>query len=157
MGKEPLTIADGVIVGMDYVLRSQTGREIDRSDGQVGFIQGHGQIVPGLEQALYGMTVGEEKKVVVSPADGYGEYDEEDVQRVPRSALPEDLTLSLGQGLRLRDRETGEEFRAYIIELDENEVVLDYNHPLAGQTLSFEVRITDLRQATPEELEQGFV
>ncbi|HSM57860.1 MAG TPA: peptidylprolyl isomerase [Candidatus Sulfomarinibacteraceae bacterium] len=157
MSKEPLTIADDVIVGMAYVLRSKTGREIDRSDGQVGFIQGHGQIVPGLEEALYGLTVGDQKEVVVSPADGYGEYDEEDVQRVPRSALPTELTLSLGQGLRLRDRETGEEFRAYIIELDEDEVVLDYNHPLAGQTLHFEVRIMDLRPATPDELAQGFV
>lgn len=152
MSKEPLTVADDMIVGMAYVLRSQTGREIDRSDGAVGFIQGHGQIVPGLEEAIYGMRVGEEKEVVVSPADGYGEYDEDDVQRVPRSALSEDLDLTLGQGLRLRDRETGEEFRAYVVEVGDDYVLLDYNHPLAGQTLHFEVKITELRQATPDEL-----
>lgn len=152
MSKEPLTVADDMIVGMAYVLRSQTGREIDRSDGAVGFIQGHGQIVPGLEEAIYGMRVGEEKEVVVSPADGYGEYDEDDVQRVPRSALSEDLDLTLGQGLRMRDRETGEEFRAYVVDLGDDYVILDFNHPLAGQTLHFEVKITDLRQATPDEL-----
>ena len=152
MSKEPLTVADDVIVGMAYVLRSQTGREIDRSDGAVGFIQGHGQVVPGLEEALYGMRVGEEKEVVVEPAEGYGEYDEDDVQRVPRSALGEDLDLTLGQGLRLRDRESGEEFRAYVVELGDDYVLLDYNHPLAGQTLHFEVKITELRSATPEDL-----
>lgn len=152
MSKEPLTVADDVIVGMAYVLRSQTGREIDRSDGAVGFIQGHGQIVPGLEEAIYGMRVGEEKEVVVEPAEGYGEYDEEDVQRVPRSALSEELELTLGQGLRMRDRETGEEFRAYVVDLGDDYVVLDFNHPLAGQTLFFEVKITELRQATPDEL-----
>lgn len=152
MSKEPLTVADDVIVGMAYVLRSQTGREIDRSDGAVGFIQGHGQIVPGLEEAIYGMRVGEEKEVVVSPADGYGEYDEEDVQRVPRSALSEELDLTLGQGLRMRDRETGEEFRAYVVDLGDDYVLLDFNHPLAGQTLHFEVKITELRAATPDEL-----
>lgn len=152
MSKEPLTVADDVIVGMAYVLRSQTGREIDRSDGAVGFIQGHGQVVPGLEKALYGMGVGEEKEVVVEPAQGYGEYDEADVQRVPRSALSEDLELTLGQGLRMRDRETGEEFRAYVVEVGDEYVILDYNHPLAGQTLHFEVKITELRPATPDEL-----
>ena len=152
MSQEPLTVADDMIVGMAYVLRSQTGREIDRSDGTVGFIQGHGQIVPGLEKALYGMKVGEEKEVVVGPADGYGEYDEEDVQRVPRAALSDDLDLNLGQGLRLRDRESGEEFRAYVVELGDDYVLLDYNHPLAGQTLHFEVTITEIRPATPDEL-----
>jgi len=152
VSQEPLTVADDMIVGMAYVLRSQTGREIDRSDGAVGFIQGHGQIVPGLEEAIYGMRVGEEKEVVVGPADGYGEYDEEDVQRVPRSALSEELGLTLGQGLRLRDRETGEEFRAYVVEVADDYVLLDYNHPLAGQTLHFEVKITELRPATPDEL-----
>lgn len=152
MVEEQLTVADDMIVGMAYVLRSQTGREIDRSDGTVGFIQGHGQVVPGLEEALYGMKVGDEKEVVVEPEDGYGAYDEEDVQRVPRSALSEDLDLTLGQGLRMRDRETGEEFRAYVVEVGDDYVLLDYNHPLAGQTLHFEVKITDLRPATPDEL-----
>lgn len=152
MSKEPLTVADDMIVGMAYVLRSQTGREIDRSDGAVGFIQGHGQIVPGLEEAIYGMRVGEEKEVVVSPDDGYGEYDEDDVQRVPRSSLSEDLELTLGQGLRMRDRETGEEFRAYVVDLGDDYVILDFNHPLAGQTLHFEVKITDLRPASPDDL-----
>ena len=152
MVEEQLTVADDVIVGMAYVLRSQTGREIDRSDGTVGFIQGHGQVVPGLEKALYGMKVGDEKEVVVEPEDGYGAYDEEDVQRVPRSALSADLDLTLGQGLRMRDRETGEEFRAYVVEVGDDYVLLDYNHPLAGQTLHFEVKITELRPATPDEL-----
>lgn len=152
MSKEPLTVADDVIVGMAYVLRSQTGREIDRSDGAVGFIQGHGQIVPGLEEAIYGMRVGDEKEVVVSPADGYGEYDEDDVQRVPRSALSEDLELTLGQGLRMRDRETEEEFRAYVVDLGDDYVILDFNHPLAGQTLHFEVKIVELRPATADDL-----
>jgi FKBP-type peptidyl-prolyl cis-trans isomerase SlyD len=136
---------------MAYVLRSKTGRELDRSDDGIGFVQGQGQIVPGLEDALYGMSIGDEKEVVVEPADGYGEYEEDNVQRVPRSAFSEDLNLSLGQGLRMRDRRSGEEYVAYVIELGEEHVILDFNHPLAGQPLHFEVKILNLRPADADE------
>ena len=147
MSKEPLTIVDGVVVDMAYVLRSQTGRELDRSDEPLTFVQGEGQIVPGLEAALYGMGSGEEKTVVVAPDEGYGEYDEEDVQEVPLSALPGGASPDLGQGLRLRNRKTGEQFEAYVVEIGPEHIVLDYNHPLAGQTLHYEVRILDVRDA----------
>ncbi len=148
MSKEPLTIADDLVVDMAYVLRSQTGREIDRSDGPLTFIQGQGQLVPGLEAALYGMSSGEEKEIVVAPDEGYGEYDEDGLQQVPRSALPAGATPDLGQGLRLRNRKTGEQYEAYVVELGPDHIVLDYNHPLAGQTLHYEVRIVDVRQGT---------
>jgi len=150
-----LRINDEMVVIIDYVLRSKTGREIERSEKPVAFIQGYGQVVHGLEAALYGLQAGDQTDVVVSPADGYGEYDEEDVQQVPRKVLPESVELTLGKALRMRDRETGDTYSAHVVGTNEEYVTLDYNHPLAGQELHFSVEIVDVRPATEEELEQG--
>ena len=148
-------INDEMVVVIDYVLRSKTGREIERSQKPVAFIQGYGQVVHGLEAALYGLQAGDETDVVVSPEDGYGAYDEEDLQQVPRSALPENVELTLGKALRFRDRKTGEAYTAHVVGTSDEHVTLDYNHPLAGQELHFSVEIVDVRPATPGELEQG--
>lgn len=152
MSKEPFIITDDMVVDMVYVLRSQTGHEICRSVNPITFIQGRNQVLPGLENALYGMVAGEEKVVFVAPADGYGTYDEHNVQRVSRNALPVDCTLSLGQGLCLRNRETGRVYQAYVVEIGPDHVVLDHNLPLAGQILYFHVRIMGVRRATFGEL-----
>lgn len=153
-----LTVADGVVVSMDYTLRLEDGEVIDTSEGQeaLQFLQGEGQIIPGLEQALYGMAVGEEKDVEVGPADGYGETDSEAFQVVPRDVFPADMELTEGMGLRMRD-ETGEPVEAYIADIRPEGIVLDFNHPLAGETLFFHVKIAGLRPGTSEELAHGHV
>lgn len=154
MNKQDAVVTNGQVVSLDYELRLDDGEVIDKSEGQdpLEFVQGRGQIIPGLESALYGMQVGEEKAVVVSPADAYGEYDEDDLDVMPRKSFPDHLDLSVGMRLRLRDKNTGEAYVAYVTELDEDKAVLDYNHPLAGETLHFKVRVVDLREATAEEL-----
>lgn len=154
MNKQDSVVANGQVVSLVYELRLDNGEVLDKSESQdpLEFVQGHGQIIPGLESALYGMQIGEEKAVVVSPEDGYGEYDEDDLDVMPRKSIPDHLELSVGKGLRLRDKNTGEVYIAYVAELDEEKAVLDYNHPLAGETLHFQVRILDLRKATAEEL-----
>jgi len=156
MTNAPLTIADGVVVSLDYVLQLDDGNEIDSSVGRepLVFLQGAGQIIPGLEQALYGLSVGDEKEVVVAPADGYGEFDDEAMQVVPRDVFPQDIDLAPGMGFRMRD-EAGRTFEAYVAEVRPNGVLLDFNHPLAGETLYFQVKVVDLRTATADELAHG--
>lgn len=153
-----LKVADGMVVSLDYTLKLDDGEVIDSSDGReaLQFLQGQGQIVPGLEQALYGMAVGEEKEVEVAPVDGYGETDPDAYQMVPRDVFPADMTLTEGMGLRMRD-ESGQPLEAYVADIRPEGVLLDFNHPLAGETLFFHVKIAGLRSGTAEELAHGHV
>ena len=148
-----------MVVSLDYLLQLDDGQEIDRSDSQepLEFLQGRGQIIPGLEKALYGMQAGDEKKVVVAPADGYGELDPQEFDTVSRDMFPPDLTLAEGEQLQLRDAESDKTFQATISEIKGENIVLDFNHPLAGETLFFKVKIAGLRAATSEELAHGHV
>jgi FKBP-type peptidyl-prolyl cis-trans isomerase SlyD len=158
VAEEKLTVADGLVVSLDYTLRLDDGETIDTSTGQepLEFLQGRGQIVPGLEQALYGIAVDDRKEVVVAPADGYGEPDPDASELVERDVFPPDLDLRPGIGLRMRDS-SGEALEAYVAEVRPDGVLLDFNHPLAGETLYFQVRIAALRPATGEELAHGHV
>lgn len=157
MSDEKLTVADGLVVGMDYTLTDDDGEVIDssKSEKPLAFMQGQGQIIPGLEQALYGMAVGDSKLVVVDPADGYGEVDPEAYQKVAMSMFPDDMSLKEGMGLQLRDMDTGRPLQAFIAEIRDDGVLLDFNHPLAGETLHFDVSIAYLREATDEEKDHG--
>ncbi|MBE7552309.1 MAG: peptidylprolyl isomerase [Anaerolineales bacterium] len=153
-----LKVADGMVVSLDYTLCLDDGQVIDSSNGReaLQFLQGQGQIIPGLEQALYGMEVGEEKEVEVAPGDGYGETDPDAYQMVPHDVFPPDMELSEGMGLRMRD-EAGQPLEAYVADVSPEGVLLDFNHPLAGETLYFHVKIADLRPGTSEELDHGHV
>ena len=132
------------------------GETIDTSDGHepIEFIQGAGNIVPGLEQALYGMSVGESKAVVVAAEDGYGQMDREATMEVPRDQFPQDIPMEVGTQLELHD-EAGQPMVARIDQVGDTTVRLDFNHPLAGKELHFDVKIAGLRPATQEELDHG--
>ena len=159
MEETPLTVADDLVVSMAYVLRLEDGHEIDRSEpGEpLEFLQGNGQIIPGLESALYGMAVGEEKLVIVSPAEGYGEYNPENVVIIPRSAFPPAMKVAVGETVYLQEDGTVEQRVAFIDEVGDESVKVNLNHPLAGETMVFEITIAGLRQATAEELDHGHV
>jgi FKBP-type peptidyl-prolyl cis-trans isomerase SlyD len=152
-------IVDDTVVSLDYSLRLDSGEEIDRSrdDEPLQFIQGYEQIIPGLENELYGMVIGEEKKVTISPEEGYGEYESENFVMMPRESFPPDMALVVGERLFVRDSESDQEYPAYIAEVGDDSVKLDFNHPLAGETLHFKVKIVALRDATDEELAHGHV
>jgi len=159
MSNENITVANDIVVSMAYVLRIEDGQLIDQSedDAPLEYIQGARQIIPGLEKALIGLNVGDEKIVEVKPADGYGERDPDDIVEMPRGNLPESIDLSVGKPLKMKDSESGESFKAYVVESNPETVTLDFNHPLAGRTLNFHVKIINLRQATEEELTHGHV
>lgn len=153
------TIQEGQVVTLGYTLKVD-GNVIDTSEGEgnapVQFIQGAEQIVLGLENALYGMAVGESKEVVVQAAEGYGEYDPEAFADVPRSEFPPKIPLEPGIILHMRDNED-EEYEATVVSVNKDTVRLNFNHALAGKELHFSVKILEIREATPEELEHGHV
>lgn len=159
MSSSSLSVADDMVVSMAYVLRLDDGEEIDRSeaDDPLVFLQGHGEIIPGLEQALYGLAIGDGKKVVVGPEEAYGDYDDNNIVSLPHSAFPPGMDLEIGQMLYLNDGDSDEEMPAFISEIGEDEVLLDLNHPLAGETLYFEIEVVDVRKATADELNHGHV
>lgn len=154
---KPTQIADDVVVSLAYTL-SVNGTVVDSSDesNPVVFLQGYGNIIPGLERELYGLHVGDEKHIVVQPRDGYGEIDPDAVMRIPKEEFPPQIPLVTGVELEVRDME-GNILHATIVEVDDEAVTLDFNHPLAGQELVFDVKVVDLRQATEEELRHGHV
>ena len=159
MADTPNTVTDGVVVSMDYTLRLDDGQVVDTSEGRepLAFVQGQSQIISGLENALYGMAVGEEKVVDVEPKDGYGEINPDAYQDVPQSAFPSEMTLTVGQDLTMQHQSTGQIIQARVSKIEPANVRIDFNHPLAGENLHFQVKIVGLRQATEQEIAHGHV
>jgi FKBP-type peptidyl-prolyl cis-trans isomerase SlyD len=151
------SVQDGVVVSMEYTLRVD-GEVIDSSDGQeaLQFLAGYGNIIPGLEREMAGMKVGDSKDVIVAPTDGYGEYDAEAFIDVPRGEFPKDMPVEEGLELSVRDDE-GQSRYARVDSVDADTVRLNFNHPLAGDELHFNVKVVGLREPTEEELEHGHV
>jgi FKBP-type peptidyl-prolyl cis-trans isomerase SlyD len=142
-----------MMVDLDFTLRLDDERIVATSEGRepLVFLQGGSRIMPALQQALIGMSVGDEKDVVVAAADGYGERDSDAVELVPRATFPAELALTQGMKLNMRDQ-VGRMHKAHVSDIRADGVLLDFNHPLAGETLYFRVKIAALRAATPEEL-----
>lgn len=152
---DALKVEDGQVVSMEYTLRVD-GDVMDTSDGRepLEFIQGIGNIIPGLERELYGMQIGDSKQVSVPPADAYGEFDPEAYVEVPRSDFPADIPVEQGVEIQVHD-ENNHVMAARIDTFTDTVIKLDFNHPLAGRTLNFDVKIVGLRGASPEELDHG--
>jgi FKBP-type peptidyl-prolyl cis-trans isomerase SlyD len=150
-----MKIANGTVVGIDYKLHLGDGEIVDQSEGEpLSYLHGEGQIVPGLEQALEGLDVGDQKQVVVSPADGYGEHDARGVQEVSRQAFPADFKPEPGMQL-VAEAPNGEPVQFVVKEVRADTVLVDFNHPLAGETLHFDVTVREVRAATEDELAHG--
>ena len=151
------SVQNDVVVSMEYTLLVD-GEKIDSSEGQdpLQFLVGYGNIISGLEREMMGMKVGDAKDVVVQPADAYGEFDEEAFIEVPRDQFPRDMPLEEGLELTVRD-DSGQSRYARIDMIEGNNVTLNFNHPLAGDELHFNVKVVGLREPTAEELEHGHV
>lgn len=154
---DDLLVADGVVVSLAYTLRLDDGEEIDSAanDDPLVYLHGAGNIIPGLEQALTGLKIGDARKVSVTPEDAYGDFEPDAFEMVPYDAFPEDVELEEGMELSMVDNNTGHQMEAYISELLEDGALLDLNHPLAGETLHFDVEIVGLRRATTDEIAHG--
>lgn len=151
------SVQTDVVVSMEYTLRIDD-EVIDSSEGQepLQFLVGHGNIISGLEREMMGMKVGDSKDVVISPEDGYGEFDAEAFMNVPRGEFPTDMPVEEGMELTVKD-DAGQSRYARIETVDGDNVTLNFNHPLAGDELHFNVKVVGLREPTSEELDHGHV
>ena len=156
MTEKTLEVSDGRIVCLDYTLRLESDEVVDSSEDHepIEFVQGQRQIVPGLEQQLYGMEAGEKKSVVVEPAQGYGERNPEANQVVPRDAFQEGFEIEPGMPIQVSDG-SGRTATAFVSEVNDDSVKLDFNHPLAGETLHFDVEVVDVREGSAANLASG--
>jgi FKBP-type peptidyl-prolyl cis-trans isomerase SlyD len=151
------TIADGVVVSLAYRL-TVDGEEIEHveRDDPLDYLHGAGNIVPGLEVLLTGRRVGDKIHATLPPDEAYGEYDPEDVDEVERESLEIDVDLQLGLEVEVED-EDGYLYVATITEINDDSIILDFNPPLAGKTLTYDVEVVGLREATEAEREHGHV
>lgn len=149
------TIRDGVVVSMAYVL-TVDGEEVSRAgaDDPLEYLHGAENVVPGLEAALEGKHAGEKLHVTVPPEDAYGEYDEDDVDEFDLDEIPGAENLEPGMVVEVED-EDGYIYVGTVQEVSEDTVLVDFNPPLAGKTLTFDVEVLSLREANEDELEHG--
>lgn len=136
-------IKEGSKVKFDYTL-TVDGKTADTSAGRgpLEYVHGAGHIIPGLEEELTGMKVGDKKTVKVSPEKGYGKVLPEAIRRVPKEAIAGAENLKVGDMVGASN--AGHTFRAVVKEITDKEVVLDFNHPLAGKELTFDVEIKEI-------------
>ena len=148
-------IEDGVVVSLAYVL-TVDGEEIARTEpGEtMDYLHGAENIVPGLEAALADKKVGDKLSVTLEPGDAYGEYDEDNIEELDREDVPQADELEKGMVIEVEDEE-GFVYLAFVREVTGETVTLDYNPPLAGKTLTYEVEVLAIREADDEELAHG--
>ena len=151
-----MTIADNHVVSVHYTLTDDDGETLDTSSGEDPLVYLHGaqNIIPGLEAALAGKSVGDQLQATIQPEEAYGVIDEELVQLVPRDAFDGIDDIEAGMQFEARSPE-GDEQIVTVESVSEEGVVIDGNHPLAGQVLHFDVTVEDVREATDEEVAHG--
>jgi FKBP-type peptidyl-prolyl cis-trans isomerase SlyD len=148
-------IGPNAFAEVDYVLLSEDGEVLDDSSAEGGepirYVHGYGMLVPGLERRLAGLAEGEDGEIVVPAEEAYGLRDEELVYAIERSAAPD---AEEGDELVIED-EDGDEAVAHVVEVGDDELLVDGNHPLAGLTLRYRVHVQSVRPATAEEITQA--
>jgi FKBP-type peptidyl-prolyl cis-trans isomerase SlyD len=157
-----MKVGKGSVVSVEYKLHLGDGVVIDASEAgePLTYIHGESQIVPGLERELEGLETGAALQVTVQPDDGYGLSDPGAIQRVPRTAFPDGFEPKEGMELVAQGPQ-GEPLpfvvRGVEKSLEGEIVVVDFNHPLAGKTLHFDIKVVGVREASAEELDHGHV
>ncbi len=146
------------VITINYTLKDKEGNLLDSTDngGPFSFITGNMQVLPGLEEALVSMIIGSKKNIKLAAADAYGEYDENAIQKVNRSLFPEEAELETGMTYFAHSPE-GQHIQFVITKIENDDITVNFNHPLAGKNLEFDVELLDVRDATPEEISHGHV
>lgn len=153
-----MKIAPNKVATLHYTLKDDKGALIESSVGSepLAYIHGVGNLIPGLEEKLEGKQAGDKLSVVVKPEDAYGERDEELIEEVEKAEFDEGEELEVGKEFQYDD-EDGNVFHVRVVKIEGDMVTVDGNHPLAGQTLAFDVEVVGVRDASAEELEHGHV
>jgi FKBP-type peptidyl-prolyl cis-trans isomerase SlyD len=155
-----LAIQPNTYVTIEYELRDEDNELLDASEEQDGepirYVHGYGMLVPGLEAALAGLRAGDAREVVVPAEGAYGEYDDGLVLEIARSDLPDPAAVQVGDEFTA-DLPDGQEMAVSVRAIEGDSVFVDANHPLAGMTLRYLVKVRDVRAATDAEIEQAAV
>jgi FKBP-type peptidyl-prolyl cis-trans isomerase SlyD len=148
-------VEDGVVVSLSYKL-TVGGEVVAQTDADepMEYLHGAENIVPGLEKALTGKQLGDRLSVTLQPDEAYGQYDEDNIEELDREDVPQVDELEQGMVIEVEDEE-GYTYLAFVKEINDDVVVLDYNPPLAGKTLTYDVEVVGLREADEEELAHG--
>jgi len=153
-----MAVLNNKVITFNYKLKDEKGNLLDSTDngGPFSFITGNQQILPGLEEVLSGMIIGSKKNVKLAAADAYGEYDNNAIQKLNRGMFPEEAELEIGRTYFAHSPE-GKQLQFVITEIEKENITVNFNHPLAGKDLEFDVELLDVRDATPEEVSHGHV
>ena len=152
-----MAIGKNSVVSIHYKMKNAGGQVLDSTESREPLLYLHGMdpLLPGLQKALEGKNKGDNVTVTLQPAEGFGVRDEKLVQSVPRSAFQ---AAEVKVGSQFQGGQQGQEPRVYTVtKIEGDTITVDGNHGLAGQAITFEVNIQDVRQATPEELAHGHV
>ena len=137
------TVSKGKVVSLEYTLKLEDNQVVDSNVGKVPltYMQGANEILAGLESAVEGMTLGHAKHVVVARSQGYGDRNLNAFQEIPKEKVPKDVRV----GTRLHGKDkAGQDIRPIVIEVKDDTVLLDFNHPLAGKTLFFDLKVVNI-------------
>lgn len=154
-----MKITKDTVVSLRYELTDASGALLEKTDDPVSYLHGgYDGIFPTVEEALHGKETGAEFDVTMEPDEAFGEYDHELVRVEPRNLFPENVAVGMQFEGGAEDSEADEDYELYtVVEVTDDEVTVDGNHPLAGKTLNFRGVVTGVRAATPEELSHGHV
>jgi FKBP-type peptidyl-prolyl cis-trans isomerase SlpA len=143
-------IGPGTRVTLTFTLGLETGETVDSTgDKPANFVIGDGNLLPGFEQALFGMKAGEATELKIAAEDAFGEPNEDNVQRIKRSSFQSNMALTEGLMMSFSDAQNTE-LPGVIVGIDDDYVDVDFNHPLAGKTILFDVAIVDVEQVSNE-------
>jgi len=153
-----MAIGQNKVVTMNFTLKDEQGKIIQTTNNNspFQFLGGNQQILPKLEEEIDHMIIGSKKNVKIPAKEAYGEYSEQAVQQVSKNNFPKDIELEVGMEF-IANSTKGEQMPFVVKEIKNEEVTIDYNHPLAGKDLEFDVELVDVRDATVEELQHGHV
>ena len=146
------------VITFNYTLKDESGNVLDSTSNNqpLSFLKGSNQIIPKLEEALDEMIIGSKKNVKILAKEAYGEYSDTAIQKLKKEQFPEEAELNVGTRY-VANSPDGQQMPFVITEVKENDVTVDFNHPLAGKDLEFDVELVDKRDATPEEVQHGHV
>jgi FKBP-type peptidyl-prolyl cis-trans isomerase SlyD len=152
-----MQVAKDKVVSIDYTLKSGEGQVIDTSEGRepLTYLHGGGKIIPGLERQLEGKATGDSLKVAVPPEEGYGPRHQQLVQKVPKETFAGAGVADVQPGMQFRAEASGQSRVVTVVNVEPDGVTIDANHPLAGQTLHFDVTVRDVRDPSDEERQHG--